>query len=168
MPKYTIDSKTSKLVVTARSSVHNTDIDWVGITGTIDAESGGDSGAMAASIDVDMSTADAGDWLKNRKMRKELQLDKHASAHFDLESVEDLSENGSAMQATLRGTLSWRGKSIAVTATGEGTLLPGSLVATAQFDIDMTQLGITPPKVLMLKIEDVVNCRIELRATATS
>ncbi len=166
MPKYTIDSKASKLLVTARSSVHNTEITWTGITGTVDADVGEDAGAMSASIDVDMTTADAGDWLKNRKMRKDMKFDDYPKASFSLSSVDIRSQDRESMAASIHGTLSWRGKSIAVTATGEGTLGASELIATGSFDIDMTKLGITPPKVLMLKVEDVVNCVIEVRATA--
>ena len=166
MPKYTIDSKASKLLVTARSSVHNTEIVWQGISGTVDATAGDDVANMKADVAVDMTTADAGDWLKNRKMRKDMQFDKHPAASFALGGVDDITQDGERMTATIHGTLTWRGKSVAVVAQGEGTLGASQLVATGSFDIDMTKLGITPPKVLMIKVEDVVNCRIELRATA--
>ncbi len=166
MPKYTIDSKTSKLLVTARSSVHDTEIAWQGISGTVDATAGDDVSQMAADIKVDMTTADAGDWLKNRKMKKDMQFDKHPSATFVLGGVDEITQEGERMTATIHGTLSWRGKSVEVSAKGEGTLGATKLVAKGSFDIDMTKLGITPPKVLMIKVEDVVNCQIALHATA--
>lgn len=166
MPQYTIDSKTSKLLVTARSSVHDTEIAWTGITGTVDATAGDDAANMKAAVDVDMTTADAGDWLKNRKMKKDMQFDKHPKANFTLDGVDDLAQDGERMTATIHGTLSWRGKSVSVSAKGEGTLGASELTARGTFDIDMTKLGITPPKVLMIKVEDVVNCLIDLRATA--
>ncbi len=166
MPQYTIDPQASKLTVKARSSVHDTEIVWTGITGTVDAAAGEDAANMKASVSVDMTTADAGDWLKNRKMRKDMQFDKHAEAQFTLESVNDLAQDGERMTATIHGTLKWRGKSVSVTAQGEGSLGARQLTAKGSFDIDMTKLGITPPKVLMIKVEDVVNCTIELLATA--
>jgi hypothetical protein len=166
MPKYTIDSKTSKLLVTARSSVHNTEIVWQGISGTIDGTAGDDVSNMKADVAVDMTTADAGDWLKNRKMRKDMQFDKHGSATFELGGIDEITQDGERMTAIIHGTLHWRGKSVEVIAKGEGTLGETELVATGSFDIDMTKLGITPPKVLMIKVEDVVNCRIEVRAKA--
>ncbi|MCP4448965.1 MAG: YceI family protein [Myxococcales bacterium] len=151
--------------MTARSSVHNTEIVWKGIAGTIDASAGEDASNMKADLAVDMTTADAGDWLKNRKMRKDMQFDKHPAASFSLDSVDDLVQDGERMRATIHGTLKWRGKSISVTAKGEGTLGASELLAKGSFDIDMTALGITPPKVLMIKVEDVVNCQLELHAT---
>lgn len=166
MPQYKIDSKTSKLLVTARSSVHDTKISWTGITGTVDATPGADAGNMKANVKVDMTTADAGDFLKNRKMKKDMQFEKHPTATFTLDGVDDLEQVGDRMTATIHGTLTWRGKSVSVTASGEGTLGESELTAKGKFDIDMTKLGITPPKVLMIKVEDVVNCEIELRAKA--
>ncbi len=166
MSTYRVDSKTSKLIVTARSSVHDTEILWQGITGNINAETGDNAKQMQASIEVDMTTADAGDWLKNRKMRKDMQFDKHPKASFVLDSVDALSQEGEHMTATLTGTLSWRGKSMPVTVTGDGDLGTKKLVAKGSFDIDMTKLGITPPKILMIKVQDVVNCQIEIHAVA--
>jgi polyisoprenoid-binding protein YceI len=164
MATYTIDSKTSRLVVTAHSSVHDSETTWGGIVGTVNAT----PGMMAdtqASITVDMRTADAGDWLKNRKLRKDMDFEAYPSASFKLTGISELVEVGSHVRARVQGDLSWRGKTITIGAVGEGTITSTELVASGTFDLDVTQLGITPPKLLMIKIEDVVSCRIELRAT---
>ena len=163
MPSYTIDSQSSKLVVTARSSVHNTDTHWQGFSGNIDAEPG-KLETLQASIAVDMTTADAGDWLKNRKLRKEMNFDKHPRASLAVESLSDVQQDGDSISATLHGTLSWRGKSVPIVAKGDGTLTDSELRASGTFDLDMTKLGIKPPKVLMIKMESVVSCRVELCA----
>lgn len=164
MAIYTIDPKASRLVVTARSSVHNTDTSFVGITGSITANPRGMSETTAA-IEVDMRTADAGDWLKNRKLRKDMDFEKNPSASFKLTGVTDISEAGDRVTATVTGELTWRGKTIAIEAKGDGTIGEGELVATGRFDLDVTKLGITPPKVLMIKVDNVVSCAITLRAT---
>lgn len=165
MPSYTIDSQSSKLVVTARSSVHDTDTSWKGITGNIQADLG-EFQSIRASITVDMSTADAGDWLKNRKLRKDMDFDKHPRASVEVERLTEVQQDGDKVSATLHGTLSWRGKSVAIVAKGKGTLTDSELRASGAFDLDVTQLGITPPKILMIKVENVVNCRVELYARA--
>jgi polyisoprenoid-binding protein YceI len=163
MPSYKIDSQSSKLVVTARSSVHNTDTSWRGITGTIEAPLD-NLEATKATIEVDMTTADAGDWLKNRKLRKDMDFDKYPRASLKVERLSDVQQDGSQVSATLHGTLSWRGKSMAIEAKGSGTLSESDLSASGSFELNVTQLGITPPKVLMIKIEDVVGCQVELSA----
>ena len=165
MPTYTIDSQTSKLVVTARSSVHDSEIVWRGISGTIDANVE-EMQATQASINVDMSTADAGDWLKNRKIRKDMDFDKHPTASFVLNQISEIRRSGGKVSATISGRLSWRGKTIDITATGDGTLTDDELQASGSFEIDMTRLGVRPPKVLMIKVDDVVSCRIKLTALA--
>jgi polyisoprenoid-binding protein YceI len=163
MPSYTIDSKASKLAVTARSSVHNTNIEWSGFSGTIDAELEALED-IAADLSVDMTTADAGDWLKNRKLRKEMDFDKHPSATLKIEKLEKVQREGAKISATLHGALDWRGKQITVVVTGSGTLNDKELRAQGTFDINMTELGITPPKVLMIKVEDVVSCKVDIVA----
>lgn len=163
MPTYRIDSKASVLVVSARSSVHDTDTRWHGIEGTIDAAVD-DMGATQATITVDMRTADAGDWLKNRKIRKDMNFEKYPEASFVVGSVSILQEQDAKVEATICGTLSWRGKSVAIEAKGSGSLTDNELTATGQFDLDVTTLGVKPPKILMFKIEDVVSCKVELRA----
>jgi polyisoprenoid-binding protein YceI len=165
MPSYRIDSQSSKLVVTARSSVHDTDTSWQGITGTIEADLD-HLEATKATIEVDMTTADAGDWLKNRKLRKDMDFDKHPRASVEVERLSEVKRDGDEVSATLHGILSWRGKSIAIEARGSGTLSESELRASGSFELDVTKLGITPPKVLMIKIEDVVGCQVELRAKA--
>lgn len=163
MPSYTIDSQASKLVVTARSSVHNTDTEWRGITGSINADLG-DLASIAGDVAVDMTTADAGDWLKNRKLRKDMDFAKHPKATVQIDRLEEISQEGDAVSATLHGTLHWRSKAVAVVVTGSGTLTDKELQASGSFTIDVTKLGITPPKVLMIKVEDVVHCNINIVA----
>ncbi len=163
MPPFIIDEKKSKLVVMARSKVHDTKLVWTGVTGSIDADLS-DLVATTSDITVDMSTGDAGDWVKNRKLRKELDFDKNPSASFALESIGDLQHTGDSVSATLNGKLSWRGKTIDVSVQTQGTLNESSLVVSGKFDIDMTTLGIKAPKVLMIKIDDVVNCEIAIHA----
>ena len=102
MATYTIDSQASRLVVTARSSVHDTDTSFVGITGQVNA----DPAAMAdtrAEVAVDMKTADAGDWLKNRKLRKDMDFEKYPHASFRLTGISDIVEKGARVAATLSG-----------------------------------------------------------------
>lgn len=163
MASFIIDEKQSKLVVMARSRVHDTELVWTGVSGSIDAEPSNLLGTKS-DIRVDMTTGDAGDWVKNRKLRKELDFDKNPSASFSLVSISELKQEGDKVSATLAGTLSWRSKTIDVSVQTQGTLNEGELSVSGKFDIDMTKFGIKPPKVLMIKIEDVVNCEIAIHA----
>ena len=166
MPSYTIDPQRSKLTVFARSGVHDTEIVWKGFSGTIEADPD-ELKASTMTISVDMKTGDAGDWLKNRKMRKDMNFDKHPSASFRVDAISAVTQDDSDLKATVEGSLTWRGKTVSVTASSHGTLTDGELVATGTFPLDMTKLGITPPKVLMIKVKDVVDCTVQLHARAT-
>jgi polyisoprenoid-binding protein YceI len=166
MATYTIDSATSTLVVSARSSVHDTDTRWKGITGSVEIDRA-NLAATTGTIEVDMTTADAGDWLKNRKLKKDINFDEHPRATFVVGGLEEIRDEGDTVRASVRGTLSWRGKSVEVVASGSGTIGDSELRASGSFELDVTTLGVKPPKVLMFKIEDVVGCKIELSARAS-
>ena len=162
MATYTIDSKTSRLVVTAHSSVHDSETTWGGIVGTVNAT----PGMMAdtqASITVDMRTADAGDWLKNRKLKKDLEVERYPSARFTLSELRDVAGEGS-LTATANGTIDWRGHKAKISATGSATITDQHLLANATFELNVTQLGVTPPRILMIKVADVVRVEVVLRA----
>lgn len=163
MSSFIIDEKQSELVVMARSKVHDTKLVWTGITGSIDATPG-HLLATKSDVRVDMTTGDAGDWIKNRKLRKELNFNENPSASFALGSISDLEQDGDKVSATLAGKLSWRGETINVSVQTQGTLTESELSVSGKFDIDMTKLGIKPPKVLMIKIQDIVNCQIAIHA----
>lgn len=165
--RYRIDSKASALRVLARSSVHDTETAWSGIEGTVDTDLD-DLASTRAEITVDMRTADAGDWLKNRKLRKDMDFEQHPQARFQLVELRDIQRTGADVQATVIGTLSWRGRSVEVEATGSGTLGNQELSASGRFDLDVTRLGVKAPKILMFKVEDVVTCEITLRAAIDS
>lgn len=167
MPRYQIDSEKSGVLVRARSNVHDTDTSIAGVAGTIDADPNAleERGAEVA-LGVDMTTADAGDWLKNRKLRKDLDLAAHPRAEFALDALEDIERSGDRFTATARGRLSWRGRKIEISATGEGEVTATHIDATARFDLDVTTLGVVPPKILMFKIEDVVSVEVRVIARA--
>src|ERR1700733_6563400 len=63
------------LTVQARSKLHNTTTVWSRITGEIpaDADTLATAGAVA-SFAIDMTAFDAGDFLKNRKLRSDFEL----------------------------------------------------------------------------------------------
>lgn len=167
MARYAIDSSQSRVLVVARSSVHDTETVFTGVTGAVDADVGRlvEDGA-SAEVAVDMTTADAGGWLENRKLRKDLDLGAHPRASFRLAALEDVRREGDRFSARARGTLSWRGREVEIEASGEGTVTESAIDAVARFELDVTRLGVTPPRFLMLKVEDVVAIEVRLRAAS--
>jgi polyisoprenoid-binding protein YceI len=149
------------LSVKARSSVHDTTTRWDKITG----EAVADPDAIEAArgqFSVDMTSFDAGDWLKNRKLRKDFEMERHPTATFSLDAVSLLTRDANAFEAKASGTLRWRGKDLAIELTGKGTLDATRLVADATFELDITRLGLQAPRFFMFKVEDVVTVAVHL------
>jgi len=163
MPTYKLNGG-SAVEVKARSSIHDTTTRWETVSGTVtaDAETLAETGASAA-IAVDMTAFDAGDWLKNRKLKKDLDVANHPRAEFELFALTDVvrAEDGS-FSAKAAGVLRWRGREASVEATGSGRFDGDRLEATAKFDLDVTTLGVKPPKVLMFKVEPVVSVEVRV------
>ena len=156
-----------KLSVKARSSVHDTTTVWDKITGDVDADPDSIERATA-KFSVDMSSFDAGDWLKNRKLRKDFDLEQHSTATFELARVSDVVRDGAKFQAKANGTLHWRGKQVPLVLSGIGTLDATKVAATATFELDIKLLGLQAPKFFAFKMEDVVTVEVAISGGVTS
>jgi polyisoprenoid-binding protein YceI len=162
MPKYAVGAG-SKLVVKARSSVHDTTTTWDVVTGTVEADPDTLATAGAtATFTVDMTSFDAGDWLRNRKLKKDFEMESHPKAIFELTKVKDVVRTGAEFTATAEGVLRWRGKDVPLIVQGKGTLDAGSLAATGRFELDIRKLGLSAPRFLMFKMEDEVAVDVTL------
>lgn len=179
--RYRVTSGT--LTVRARSRIHDTTTVWNRVTGEIvadpdtlarapvrapgpDGPDGPDNGGPAATsarFEVDMTAFDAGDFLKNRKLRKDFALDAHPRASFALTALRDVVQTGTAFTATAVGTLDWRGKRVELTLSGRGTLDAMAVEASATFELDIRWLGLAAPKFLIFKIEDEVTVDVVIR-----
>src|SRR5437762_2990072 len=93
-----------KLTVKARSSVHDTTTTWDKISGDIDAHPD-KLEAATATFAVDMTSFDAGDWLRNRKLRKDFDMDAHPRATFTLKRVSEIVRDGAKFTANAEGVL---------------------------------------------------------------
>jgi polyisoprenoid-binding protein YceI len=152
------------LTVQARSRVHDTTTVWSQIAGEVDADPDTLATAGAtAKFTVDMTAFDAGDFLKNRKLRKDFDLAGHPNATFELRAVRDVVREGASFTATAEGVLAWRGKQVALVLKGRGTLDAMSVSANATFELDIRTLGLSAPRFLMFKVEDEVTVAVAIR-----
>ena len=158
--KYAVAS--GKLTVKARSSVHDTTTTWDKVTGSVEADPDALEAARA-TFTVDMTSFDAGDWLKNRKLRKDFDMDSHPSATFTLDRVSDVVRDGSKFTAKAHGTLRWRGKEVVLELVGQGTLDHDRVEARASFPLDIKRLGLSAPKFFVFKMEDEVTVEVTVR-----
>jgi len=161
--KYAVSG--GKLTVKARSSVHDTTTVWDKISGDVDADASAIEHAKA-TFAVDMTKFDAGDFLKNRKLRKDFDMDAHPTATFTLERVSDVVRDGAKFTAKAEGTLKWRGKEVPLVLTGQGTLDDRQVEAKGTFELDIRKLGLSAPRFFMFKMEDEVTVEVTVRGAA--
>jgi hypothetical protein len=167
MPRFVVNGAESTVVVEARSNVHNTTARWSRVGGWV--ETSAEElllGKTRAQITVDMRAFDAGDFLKNRKLKKDLAVERYPEASFELSDVLDVRGGDDAFVAAVTGRLSWRDRGVDIRGTGDAILRGDDLSASVGFDLDMRTLGVTPPRILMLKVEDVVTVTVNLIASA--
>jgi polyisoprenoid-binding protein YceI len=160
--RYRISAGT--LTVRARSRVHDTTTVWTKITGEIvaDPDTLATAGATAR-FEVDMTAFDAGDFLKNRKLRKDFDLAGHPTASFELQRVTDVVRDGPSFTATAEGVLGWRGRKLGLVLVGRGKLDDMGVSASASFELDIRALGLSAPRFLMFKVEDEVTVEVTIR-----
>jgi len=165
VPIFDIEGAGSRVVVSARSSIHDTKTVWDSVSGTVTADPADLAAGADADLTVDMTRYDAGDFLKNRKVKKDLEVDKHPIARFRLDALREVAEpSPGRFTARAEGAIEWRGHSVPVVATGEGTLEGDALRATARFELDVRAFGVEPPRFLMFKVEEVVAVTVTLLA----
>ena len=157
---------TGKLTVLARSNVHDTTTVWDKLSGEVDVDPDAPEGAKA-TFRVDMRSFDCGDWLKNRKLRGDLELEAHPTATFDLVSVSEVKRDGSTFTAKAIGTLHWRGQQLALEIDGRADLDRSHLAAKGSFELDIRRLGMQAPRFLMFKMSDVVTVNVQLAGAPT-
>lgn len=168
MARYIVDSGASRILVRARSSIHDTDTRWDQVAGSVDADPDTlETAGATGTFTVDMTRHDAGDWLKNRTLKKHLQVAAHPSASFAITALREVTRAADGtFQATCEGVLAWRGREVPVAVKGSGRVEAGGIDATGSFELDIRDLGLEPPKILMFKVSEQVTVEVTIKATA--
>lgn len=151
--------------VTARSSLHDTRTVWSRVEGTLEVDPDAPEAEPRAEIRVDMRELDTGDRLKNWKLKSDLAPDRYPTATFTLRRLENVRrENGGGFRADAVGLLAWRGRDTEVRLSGRGRLDASAVEAEGRFELDVRHLGVEPPKILMFRVEPVVEVEVQARA----
>jgi len=166
--RYRVDGAATQVLVQARSKIHDTSTRFTRLTGQVDADPAAlTDAATRARFAVDMATFDAGDWLKNRKLKKDLDLDRFPEASFELRSLREVARaDDGSFTATAVGALRYRGREIEVAIAGSGRIDERSIDARGSFDLDIRQVGMEPPKFLVFKVDPEVTIEVTLRCVA--
>jgi len=154
------------LTVQARSRIHDTTTIWNRITGEIVADpdtlASAGPGEITARFEVDMTAFDAGDFLKNRKLRKDFDFASYPTARFSLDRLTGVVRDGANFTASAEGVLDWRGRKLGLVLAGRGKLDAMGVSASATFELDIRKLGLSAPRFLMFKIEDEVTVAVTI------
>src|SRR5687767_5052524 len=139
MPRYSVGAGSS-LTVQAHSKIHDTKTVWSAVSGDVTADPAtlASTGATAV-FDVDMTQFDAGDFLRNRELRKDFEMEAHPKATFTLTGLRDVVGDGAGgkFRAKAEGVLKSRGREVALVVDGEGVLDGSRLAATGTFELDI-------------------------------
>ena len=166
--RYRVDGQRSRIVVRARSSIHDSHTTWDSMEGSFELDPNALECGVSGSFRVDMMSYDAGDWLKNRKLKKDFDLARYPTASFEVNQLRDIERAPDGrFSATAEGIVQWRGNQVAVTVAGQGTVTPIRVEARGSFELDVRKLGIEPPRFLVFKVENVVTVEISLWADAS-
>lgn len=165
MAEYVVDGARSSMVVRARSAIHDVHTTWSRLRGRIRVDAADPTRGAEATITVDMRVFDAGDRLKNWKLRGDLDPDRWPEATFTLARLEGVRPGaGGRIEAAAVGTLRWRDREVPIKADGWGLIGPDRVEAAATFELDVRDLGVSPPKFFVFKMDSDVRVQVRLEA----
>src|SRR5690606_13688149 len=122
-----------RVLVTARSSIHDARTERSVVTGIAEVVPAEVAVDPRLAVEVDMTRFDAGDLLRNRKVRKDREVDRHHLARVTLGGLEEVTTTADGFAARVRGHLAWHDRSIEVVARGNGRLDGHGFQASATF-----------------------------------
>jgi polyisoprenoid-binding protein YceI len=150
--------------VRARSPGQDTITRFSKLAGTIDFDPD-DVKSARAELTLDMRQFDAGDRLKNWKLKTDLEPDSYPTATFILARFQDIHEvTAGQFTATAVGQLKHRDATPTIHVKGMASVDRRSIDARVSFELDVRELGIFPPRFLMFRVEDVVLVQVALFA----
>lgn len=169
MTRFTIAPGRSRVWIEARSNVHPIHSETDGVEGfielTLNPEGDIDlSSKPTGTLSLAVSRLSSGNRMEDREMQKRIDARRYPTIEGTLDSVVPDGANGSYR---VSGDVSFRG----VSRRHEDLMQIRGLDAhTVQLDgsshFNITDFGMDPPRVLMLKVEPEVNVRVELIAVS--
>ncbi len=116
----------------------------------------------SVSFTLPLATLDTGIKKRDRDMRKTLQTSHFPDAVFEGRLVSDFDLGIPEIQpALVRGTMTLHGVSQEIEVAGGLQMTPDGLMVTATWELNMTDYKISPPRMLVMKVADTVELRIE-------
>jgi len=145
--------------------MHATSSTADGLTGALSFDLDKIEETAHGSVTVPMARMSFGDRLRDWGMRRHLNVKRWPTAVFDVSTARV--ESREPWCAQIDGVIRYRDVRLPVSVTATGTVTEESISAQATFECRLTDLGIAPPRFLVLKVADVVQVEVRLYASAT-
>lgn len=166
MPVYRIAPERSQVWIEARSSLHPIHGEGRGLEGSIEAEVIDGrldlNGAPKIRLELPVESLKSGKSLEDAEMMRRIDARRYPTIRGN---VVEMNESA-AGRYKVRGDLTFHG----VTKTVEGEVsisMPdgdGTIVFEGEQTFDIRDFGVTPPKILMLKVHPDVKVRVRVVA----
>jgi polyisoprenoid-binding protein YceI len=145
--------------VEARAPLHSTHAEGRALTGSVEIDAEDPVATLKIDVTAEIPTIKSGDFLLDSKSHSHVEASRYPKARFVLAHA-----TGTAAALRLVGTITWRGRDVPITATGRAEIGTTEARGSARFELDMRSFGLTAPKLLFLKVQDVVKIDVEIVA----
>lgn len=152
-----------RLSVRARSTLHDSVSKGTGLAGTLTGDPDELEATASGTVTAPLQLLSFGDRMRDWSMARHLDLKRHPEASFGVTGVTVHSRD--PWRIEVRGELAYHGHTTSLAVEVTGTLDSDRLVAQTRFPLSLGALGIKPPKMLFMKVEETVEVDVELVAT---
>jgi polyisoprenoid-binding protein YceI len=165
MTRYRI-TPASTVGIEARSSLHPIHGEATGVRGELDVELDGDALDLSAParmrLECPVGELRSGNPINDRELQRRVEAGRYPSIVGEASEVTAAGRPG---RYTVRGDLTFHGVTREV--TGEITVTApaaDALVVEGEQTFDIRDFGVSPPRILMLRVEPAVRVRIHVAA----
>lgn len=145
--------------VEARAPLHSTHAEGRALSGSVTVDPADPVATLRLDLTAEIGTIKSGEYLLDGKSHAHVESARHPTARFVSTRV-----TGSPAALRIEGTITWRGRDVPLTTTARADLGPTETRGRATFELDMRSFGLTAPKLLFLKVQDVVKIEVEIVA----
>ena len=149
----------SVLHVEARAPLHSTHAQGRGLSGTVSFDPADVAGSLKLEVSVAIAEIRSGDSLLDSKSLRHVEAARYPTARFVLDRA-----SGQPPALRVEGKISWRDEVVPVSVTTKTEVGATEARGHAAFELDMRRFGLVAPKLLFLKVQDVVKLEVEIVA----
>jgi polyisoprenoid-binding protein YceI len=161
--RFNIDPERSTVSVRAQSRLHGVKSLGAGLNGYVAGNFDDPRSLAEGRISFPMAQMSFGDRIRDFALRRQLNIKRWPQAHFDVQRVEVQERDPWRIQVI--GVLSYHDHTLEINLPASGSVSDTQMNATAQFTINLPDIGITPPRFLMFKMANTVTVEVRLYAS---